>query len=85
MPYIHCDRCGTSCYSNVLSCPKCMAPVGRAYASASAAGEPRPPTDAEDVEAEVRNALYGWHSGCVERRDGPAHAGRETTSRNAPS
>ncbi len=85
MPYIHCERCGTSCYSNVLSCPKCRAPVDRVYAQATLSGKLPSSTGDEDVEHEVRDALYGWHSGCVAMRHvGPA-AERETTSRSAPS
>ena len=85
MPYIHCERCGTSCYSNVLSCPKCKAPVDRAYAQAALSSDLRFSAGDEDVEHEVRNALYGWHSGCVEMRQLKPAAGRETTSRSAPS
>ncbi len=85
MPYIQCERCGTSCYSNVLSCPKCRATVDRAYTHATAGNEPRASAGDEDVEREVRDALYGWHSGCVETRQVKPNAVRETTSRSAPS
>lgn len=70
MPYIHCERCRTSCYSNVLSCPRCKAPVDRAYRNAVVGDWPgRMARDAEDAETEVRAALYGWHSGCVSIRE----------------
>lgn len=85
MPYIHCERCGTSCYSNVLSCPKCRAPVDRVYAQATLADKLRSSAGDEIVEDEVRNALYGWHSGCVAMRQVKPSATQETTSRSAPS
>lgn len=85
MPYIHCERCGTSCYSNVLSCPKCKAPADRVYAQAALSGVLRFSAGDEDVEHEVRDALYGWHSGCVEMRQIKSVGERETTSRSAPS
>ncbi len=69
MPYIYCPRCGSGCYTNVRSCPNCRMPLRpehrrrvryrlRKWLS---------PPAGEDVEARVREALYGWHSGCVER------------------
>jgi hypothetical protein len=70
MPYIHCERCRTSCYSNVLSCPRCKAPVDRAYAHAMVSDwDSRVNWEAEDTETEVRAALYSWHSGCVSIRE----------------
>jgi hypothetical protein len=85
MPYIQCEQCGTSCYSNVLSCPKCRATVYRAYTHATASNEPHSSVGQEDVEHEVRDALYGWHSGCVATCQIKPDAVRETTSRSAPS
>lgn len=85
MPYIHCERCGTSCYSNVLSCPKCRAAVDRAYTHAITDSGLRFSSGDEDVEHEVRDALYGWHSGCVEMREVKPAAERETASPGAPS
>lgn len=85
MPYIHCERCGASCYSNVLSCPKCKVAVDRAYTHPAPSSDPRFSVGDEDVEHEVRDALYGWHSGCVEMRQVKPVAERETTSRSAPS
>lgn len=85
MPYIHCERCGTSCYSNVLSCPRCRLPVQRVHAHAVFDDEAGFSARDEEVETEVRDALYGWHSGCVERRPARDHAGLATTSRSAPS
>jgi len=71
MPYVYCPRCGSGCYTNVRSCPSCRMPLrpehrrtiarrGRRVAMAPVG---------ENVETEVRDALYGWHSGCVERCD----------------
>lgn len=70
MPYIYCETCGAGYYNNVLSCPACGARVRstRTHPLAVAHRHRRrsnPPL--EDVEDEVRQALYGWHSGCVER------------------
>lgn len=111
MPYIHCEMCGTACYSNVLSCPTCGARARlartRGLVQLAMAGAPglrgRTPGSrgqadeqerarlrdrvesqlrdhalrathheaaCEEVEDEVRERLYGWHSGCVELRDG---------------
>ncbi len=66
MAYIHCERCGTSCYSNVLSCPRCKAPVARAYTQPFAVERQCSSAGDEEVESEVRNALYSWRSGCVQ-------------------
>lgn len=71
MPYIYCERCATGSYSNVLSCPHC----GARLQPARAHGVPRHTRGRltplrEDVEDEVRQALYGWHSGCVEPHHG---------------
>lgn len=69
MPYIHCESCGSGCYTNVLSCPVCGAPV-RADRQHGLVPRRRrrsmPPID--DPEDEVRVALYGERSGCVELR-----------------
>ncbi len=109
MPYIHCEMCGTACYSNVLSCPTCGARARlartRGLVQLAMAGAPglrgrtggrertgeRERTTLrervelqmrdrsalaahealhEEIEEEVRERLYGWHSGCVELRDG---------------
>jgi hypothetical protein len=63
MPYIFCDSCIVGCYSNFPVCPRCGGKARRvarrfrrrdAPASAAPGAEPR-----EDVEVEVRAALYG--------------------------
>jgi hypothetical protein len=67
MPYIYCERCASGSYSNVLSCPSCKARVrpARTHGMGRRAwGRSRQVL--EDVEDEVRETLYGWHSGCVE-------------------
>ncbi len=75
MAYIYCDSCGIGFHSNVHSCPECGRTARRTFKSDGHARRPawgRPPGAApprEDVESEVREAIYGWHSGTVERRD----------------
>ncbi len=71
MPYIYCDTCGAGCYNNVLSCPACGARVRAAGVrglTVTRRAWRRPCLPLENVEDEVREVLYGWHSGCVERR-----------------
>lgn len=70
MPYIHCEICGTGAYSNVMSCPSCRTPVkqARVHRITRRGKTSLPPQ--EDVEVDVRDALYGWHSGTVALRDG---------------
>lgn len=69
MPYIHCEVCGSGCYSNVLSCPVCKAPVRH---DRSGGLIPRrrahPPQMPADLEDEVRSVLYGQRTGCVSPR-----------------
>jgi hypothetical protein len=75
MPYIYCEACGAGCYSNVRSCPRCGARVGRAYTRSQThpgrprAGSTRIREDVE-IEREVREALYGRRLGGVERHPG---------------
>lgn len=85
MPYIHCDRCGASCYSNVLSCPRCKLPVRHARSRTLPNDGLRISSGDEEMEMEVRNALYGSHSGCVAARNIDDQHRLETTSRSAPS
>lgn len=68
MAYIFCDSCGIGFHSNVFTCPECgrpatsgFVPTGRAKHTRARSGQPR-----EDVEDEVREAIYGWRSGTVE-------------------
>jgi hypothetical protein len=71
MPYIYCETCGAGHYNNVLSCPACGARVRATRVRGLAVTRRtrrRPRPLLENVEDEVREALYGWHSGCVERR-----------------
>jgi len=69
MPFIFCARCGSGCYSNVHSCPTCRTSL-RPEQRRRVLLRERLSTGAaradEEVEAEVRDALYGWHSGCIE-------------------
>jgi hypothetical protein len=70
MPYVYCESCGVGFYSNVLSCPNCRAPARGIASRAEAhrrAARMRVLRASEDAEAEVREALYGWHSGSVAR------------------
>jgi hypothetical protein len=75
MAYIYCDSCGIGFHSNVHSCPECGRTASRAY-------EPhgdrqhhgwrwhtRSALPREDVESEVRETIYGWRSGAVERHE----------------
>jgi hypothetical protein len=73
MPYIYCDACGAGYYSNVTSCPSYGAQVRRAHtrnrmrrSSLRAA----PVRVGEDVENDVREALYGRRPGSVESCSG---------------
>ncbi len=75
MAYIYCDACGIGFHSNVRSCPECGRPASRAFESDGTNHRhhhllrtdthKEPPR--EDVESEVREAIYGWRSGTVER------------------
>ncbi len=73
MPYIYCEQCGAGCYSNVTSCPSCGMRARRAYTRHQVRrGRSRviPVRVGEDVELDVREALYGPRSGSVERCKG---------------
>lgn len=85
MAYIYCDACGVGFHSNVYSCPECGRPVRRAFESDGRAHHRRAwrrgshsALVQEDVESEVREAIYGWHSGTVERREPTAAAAGES-------
>ncbi|HTV21027.1 MAG TPA: hypothetical protein VMG12_20220 [Polyangiaceae bacterium] len=76
MAYIYCDACGIGFHSNVHSCPECGRPASRAFESNGNTHHHRPrrahphqEPPREDVESEVREAIYGWHSGTVERHE----------------
>lgn len=75
MAYIFCDSCGIGFHSNVYSCPECGRPARHTLAAhgrhrrRSYRESPR-----EDVESEVRDAIYGWRSGTVELRGDDAQA-----------
>jgi hypothetical protein len=71
--YIFCDSCGIGFHSNVYSCPECGRHASRTFAPDGRARRRshREPLR-EDVESEVREAIYGWRSGTVELcGDGP--------------
>jgi hypothetical protein len=75
MAYIYCDICGIGFHSNVHSCPECGRMASRAYDADHRRrrvrrGRRRSPSPREEVESEVRESIYGWRSGTVERCDG---------------
>jgi hypothetical protein len=69
MPYIYCEACDAGCYTNVRSCPRCGAGVGRGHVRGQARrSRARAGVRVrDDVEIEVREALYGRRMGSVER------------------
>jgi hypothetical protein len=70
MPYIYCDACAAGYYSNVTSCPSCGAWARRACTrNQMRRGSLRAVRlrVGEDVELDVREALYGRRSVSVER------------------
>lgn len=73
MAYIFCDSCGIGFHSNVRTCPECGRPASRAFHSNGHTQQhnhlwrTRTVQLREDVESEVREAIYGWHSGTVTR------------------
>ena len=68
MAYVFCDSCGIGFHSNVYTCPECGRPASRAFAPNNPAKRSRSHVGQlhEDVESEVREAIYGWRSGTVE-------------------
>jgi predicted amidophosphoribosyltransferase len=70
MSYVFCDACGAGFHSNALSCPDCGAPASRVQQRRASAQRARSVQVREDVEPEVRNALYGRRSGTVEQVSG---------------
>lgn len=69
MAYIFCDSCGIGFHSNVYTCPQCGRPASRTFAPNGRAKHhtrSRSKPLREDVESEVREAIYGWRSGTVE-------------------
>lgn len=87
MAYVYCPDCGVGSHTNVRSCPQCgrrLRPardrhgaVRRTWHRAGGAPAPR-----EDIEAEVRDAIYGWRSGGVARRPGARMAERGAAERS---
>jgi hypothetical protein len=67
MPYVYPDTCGAGFHSNVHSCPNCGARAKRVHERHSRRSGPSGRPGREDVELEVRDALYGRRSGTVER------------------
>jgi len=83
MSYIYCDACGIGLHSNVFSCPECGRRVTRVYGADAQGrrwkrGRTRPGPLRDDVERQVWESIYGWHSGSVECRRG-------AISRQAPN
>jgi len=74
MAYIYCDACGIGFHSNVHSCPECGRATTRSHdMNLMTHGHRRRDHMRvgplrEDVENEVRESIYGWHSGTVELR-----------------
>jgi hypothetical protein len=71
MPFVYCPKCGIGCYTNVQSCPSCHQPLPAQHTPRIRWTRPRALAAPMDVEDTVRELLYGWHSGCVERHDEP--------------
>ncbi len=67
MAYVHCDACGAGFHGNVRSCPECGAPAKRSHGRRRMFARASSQIVREDVELEVRAALYGRRSGAVER------------------
>ena len=70
MPYIFCEACEAGFHSNALVCPDCGAPVRRVTRRRAKHPDRHGLAVREDVELEVRTALYGRRSGSVERLSG---------------
>jgi rRNA maturation endonuclease Nob1 len=70
MSYVFCDACEAGFHSNVLSCPDCGAPARRVQERHTKPSRAGSRSVREDVELEVRHALYGRRSGAVERLSG---------------
>jgi predicted nucleic acid-binding Zn-ribbon protein len=72
MSYIYCDACRIGFHSNVRSCPECGQTVRRTYERDPSVHHRHRPSRSgsrplrEDVENEVRAAIYGWRSGAVD-------------------
>jgi len=67
MAYVCCDVCGARFRRNFCSCPDCAAPVKRVHERRSRFSGTSSHMVREDVELEVRDALYGRRSGAVQR------------------
>jgi predicted amidophosphoribosyltransferase len=67
MPYIFCETCRAGFHSNALVCPDCGAPAKRVTRRRAKHIDGRRLAVRENVELEVRKALYGRRSGSVER------------------
>jgi len=83
MAYIYCDACGIGFHSNVHSCPECGRAATRSHdmnlmthghRGHRRRDHARVGPLREDVENEVRESIYGWHSGTVELCDGTVSA-----------
>jgi hypothetical protein len=66
MPYLNCS----TFHGNVQSCPNCGARAKRVHERRSRSSGSSSRLAGEDVELEVRDALYGRRSGTVERLSG---------------
>ncbi len=67
MSYLYCKACGAGFHSNVRSCPDCGAPARRIHERRSRLSRTPRRAMREDVELEVRSALYGSRAGAVHR------------------
>jgi predicted nucleic acid-binding Zn-ribbon protein len=70
MAYVHCDVCGAGFHSNVRGCPDCGATAKRVHERRTRFSRTSSHVVREDVELEVRDALYGRRTGAVERLSG---------------
>jgi len=69
-PHVYCDACGARPRGNMRTCPECGAPLKRVRDGVDTRSRRSSPLVREDVEVEVREALYGRRTGAVERLSG---------------
>jgi hypothetical protein len=67
MPCVYCGACGAGFDNNVRSCPTCGARTKRVHERRGRRSHPNLRLEGEDIELEVRDALYGPRYGTVER------------------
>ena len=67
MPCVYCGACGAGFHNNAHSCPNCGARAKRVHERRRRRSRPNLRLEGDDVELEVRDALYGSRCGTVER------------------